>query len=260
MHKKVETFSKYTFRQFLSTMGFDNEMKLKSKLPPFSLIHIWCQRAFCLQLHTRLHSSKFRYTWTVGLGTLGRFRFHIWDRVLCQLTGNYHRYCEKFSRIHDFSLARLIRRLATLADMGMYEFGSNNCHSSEKYANFIHRHRAIAYRHTDQNNSSLCVYFVIQIPPFIDWTCAGEGCEATAEITEFANWSSVEWCGSHHRAVTCWIDVQSFCVWWCGQNVYGTWKGNIYANFAMSATPACEDILNLSKVVGNKNSNLPAIQ
>ena len=63
-----------------------------------------------------------------------------------QLTGNYHRYREKFSRIHDFSLARLIRRLATLADMGMYGFGfKKNRHSSEKYANFIHRHRVIFF-------------------------------------------------------------------------------------------------------------------
>ena len=42
------------------------------------------------------------------------------------------------------------------------------------------------YRQTDQNhsNGSLRVYFVVQIPPFIDWTCAGEECGATAEITQ----------------------------------------------------------------------------
>ena len=40
------------------------------------------------------------------------------------------------------------------------------------------------YRHTDQNNGSLRVYFVVQIPPFIDWTCGGEEeFGATAEIT-----------------------------------------------------------------------------
>ena len=39
-------------------------------------------------------------------------------------------------------------------------------------------------RHTDQNNGSLRVYFGVQIPPFIDWTCAGEECGATAEITQ----------------------------------------------------------------------------
>ena len=40
------------------------------------------------------------------------------------------------------------------------------------------------HRHRDQNNGSLRIYFVVQIPPFIDWTCGGgEECEATAEIT-----------------------------------------------------------------------------
>ena len=40
------------------------------------------------------------------------------------------------------------------------------------------------YCRTDQNNSSFRVYFVVQIPPFIDWTCsAEEECGATAEIT-----------------------------------------------------------------------------
>ena len=50
-------------------------------------------------------------------------------------------------------------------------------------------------RHTDQNNGSLRVYFVVQIPPFIDWTfSAGEVCGATAEITRSLqlNRSSVE--------------------------------------------------------------------
>ena len=76
--------------QFLSTVGFANEMKLKSRLPSFSLICIWCQRVFCLWLHSHLHLSKFWYTRTVRLGTLGCFRFHVWEGVLCWLTGNYH--------------------------------------------------------------------------------------------------------------------------------------------------------------------------
>ena len=33
--------------QFLSTAGFSNKMKFKSRLPPFSLICIWCWRMFC---------------------------------------------------------------------------------------------------------------------------------------------------------------------------------------------------------------------
>ena len=50
-------------------------------------------------------------------------------------------------------------------------------------------------RYTDQNNGSLRVYFVVQIPPFSDWTfSAGEECGATAEITRSLqlNRSSVE--------------------------------------------------------------------
>ena len=137
MHKKVETFSKYAVHkkwidwnivcgmmskrcqqtQFMSTAGFGNKMKLRSRLPPFSLICIWCQRAFCLRLCHCLHLSKFGYTRTVRLGTLGCFRFHVWDCVLCRLTGNYNWYCDKFSRIRNFSLARLIQRLTILPDI-----------------------------------------------------------------------------------------------------------------------------------------------
>ena len=41
------------------------------------------------------------------------------------------------------------------------------------------------YRHTDQNNGSLRIYFIIQIPPFTDWTCGGgEECGAMAEIMQ----------------------------------------------------------------------------
>ena len=50
--------------QLLSTLGFGNEMMLKSKLPPFSLIHIQCQRAFCFQLYSLLPLSKFCYMLT----------------------------------------------------------------------------------------------------------------------------------------------------------------------------------------------------
>ena len=131
----------------------------------------------------------------------------------------------------------------------------NHCHSSEKYVNFIHRHRALptimhidqwlgegggCYYHTDQSNGSLRVYFIIQILPFIDWTCASEECRATAGITEFANRSSVEWRGSHQWAVTCWIDVQSFCVWWHGNvaKMRTAPENAIFTqNLAMSATP-----------------------
>ena len=33
--------------QFSSSMEFDNETKMKLRLMPFSLICVWCQRAFC---------------------------------------------------------------------------------------------------------------------------------------------------------------------------------------------------------------------
>ena len=36
--------------QFSSSMGFGNETKWKLRLMPFSLIFIWCQRAFCFSL------------------------------------------------------------------------------------------------------------------------------------------------------------------------------------------------------------------
>ena len=63
-----------------STAGFGNEMKLKAKLSPFSLIHIRCQRAFCFRFFSLLHLSKFWYMLTVRLGILGRSEFHVWSR------------------------------------------------------------------------------------------------------------------------------------------------------------------------------------
>ena len=44
--------------QFSSTRGLSNEMKMKSKLLPFSLIHIWCQRLFCFWFRSLLRLSK----------------------------------------------------------------------------------------------------------------------------------------------------------------------------------------------------------
>ena len=59
--------------QFLSTAGFGKKMKLKLRLPPFSLIHIWCQRVFCFQFWSLLPLSKFWYIirWqTTHIGSL----------------------------------------------------------------------------------------------------------------------------------------------------------------------------------------------
>ena len=131
--------------QFLSTAGFGNEMKLKSRLPPFSLIRIWCQRVFCLRLRSRLHLSKLWYTRTVRLDTLGCFRLHVWDRVLCRRTGNYHWYCKSLagyaiSRWPDWYGDRLFFQIRVRKD----SVHINHCPSSEKYANCIHRHRALS--------------------------------------------------------------------------------------------------------------------
>ena len=69
-------------------------------------------------------------------------------------------------------------------------------------------------RHTDQNNGSLRVYFIIQIPPVIDWPCStGEECGATAEITQSLQIDLVL-SDSHPCAMTCLISIQSFCIWW----------------------------------------------
>ena len=60
--------------------------------------------------------------------------------------------------------------------------------------------------------------------------------------TEFANWSIVEWRGSHQWAVTCWISVQSFCVWWRGDaaKMRTAPQNAIFTqNVAVGATPAC---------------------
>ena len=108
----------------------------------------------------------------------------------------------QFSRIRDFSLARLMQRPIILPDMGSYGFGSNKSlsffgkvcefYSQTQGATDCNMHRSVigwgggggGGYHTDQNNGSLRVYFIVQIPPFIDWTCsAREECGATAEIT-----------------------------------------------------------------------------
>ena len=64
-------------------------MKLKSKLPPFSLIHISCQHTFCFWFSSLIPLSKFWYICWQTTHT-GLFKFHIWDRVLCRLTWNCH--------------------------------------------------------------------------------------------------------------------------------------------------------------------------
>ena len=69
-----------------------NEMKLKLRLLPFSVVHIWCQHAFCFQFYHIFHSltwNKYCHVLTAWPALLGDCQFHfiiiIYDRVLCQL-------------------------------------------------------------------------------------------------------------------------------------------------------------------------------
>ena len=75
---------------------------------------------------------------------------------------------------------------------------------------------------------------------WLDLWCWGRVRSHGWDHTDFANWSSVEWRGSHQWSITWWIDVQSFCVWWHGDvaKMRTAPKNAIFTqNFAMSATP-----------------------
>ena len=124
--------------QFLFTAGFGNEMKLKSRLPPFSLNRIWCQRTFCLRLRSRLYLSKFWYTRTVRLGTLGCFRFHVWDRVLCRLTGNYHWSVYAISRWPDWYGDRLFFQIQVCKDSVQINHCASEFYSQSQGATDLH--------------------------------------------------------------------------------------------------------------------------
>ena len=114
----------------------------------------------------------------------------------------------------------------------------NHCPSSEKYANCIHRHRALptitridqwwsgGYRHTDQNNGSLCVYFIDQILPFIEIT------QSKQIVLSDTQQPPV----SRNLLNRCSVILHTM-MQQCGQNAYGTRKCNIYAQSAMSTTP-----------------------
>ena len=126
--------------QFLSMVGFGNKMKLKSRLLPFSLICI----SFCFQFCSHLPLSTFGYTLTVRLGILGHSKFHVWDHVLYQLTGNYHSSVWQDVWI----LASLIWRLILLPDMGSLGFGFRLIIKvlQKSMQNFIHRQGATDYK------------------------------------------------------------------------------------------------------------------
>ena len=69
--------------------GLGNEMKLKSRLQPFSLICIQCQFMFCYQFGNPPPSNKCCYMPTVWLDTLGHSKSISWDYVFSQLTKKY---------------------------------------------------------------------------------------------------------------------------------------------------------------------------
>ena len=96
--------------------------------------------------------------------------------------------------------------------------------SLEKCVNIIHKQgttnckvhgsdfggSTIALKLKTKRYSSLHVYLVIQILPFIDWTCsavhAREECGSSHSwVDKFTSRSSVEWHGSHQWAITWWI-------------------------------------------------------
>ena len=127
-----------------------------------------------LRLCSRLHLSKFWYTRTVRLGTLGCFRFHVWDRVFCRLTGNYHWSVYAISRWPDWYGDRLFFQIQVCKDSVQINHCASEFYSQTQGATDYNVHRSVmggggggggVYRHTDQNNGSLRVYFVVQIPP-----------------------------------------------------------------------------------------------
>ena len=123
-------------------------------------------------------------------------------------------------------LARIIKviwRLILLPDTGSLGFGSIELLSFfGKYANFSHSQDATDYEAHEsdfrgesitlqtKNYSSLCIYFIIQIPPFTDLTCSA--CWGGDDM-EFTSRASGEWCSNHQWAITCSIGVQSFCIY-----------------------------------------------
>ena len=144
-------------------------MKLKSRLLPFSLIRIWCQRTFCLRLRSRLHLSKFWYTRTVRLGTLGCFR-------LAENT---------ISRWPDWYGDRLFFQIRVRKDSVQINNCASEFYSQTQGAIDYNAHRSVIggggwYCHTDQNNGSMHVYFVTQIrfrPPLTGLVVGGMSAE-----------------------------------------------------------------------------------
>ena len=111
-------FRRWTLQQalnsrtlFSSVAGLGNEMKLKVRRPTFSLIRIWCQRAFFFLLQFRYVPplSKCCYTLTIWLGALGRSKSHSWEPqspiVVLSVAGKL--ITDQFAKVCDFSFSLL---------------------------------------------------------------------------------------------------------------------------------------------------------
>ena len=69
---------------------------------------------------------------------MGRSKFHVWDRVLCRLTGKYYAISGQSDTEADL--------LPDLYGFVWIRFQINHFHFSEKYADFIHRQGATNYK------------------------------------------------------------------------------------------------------------------
>ena len=66
--------------QFSSASGLGNEMQLKLRLPPFSLIHAHCPHALCFRFHNlRVNSAQ---RWRYMIRCIGLFQIPFWGIVL----------------------------------------------------------------------------------------------------------------------------------------------------------------------------------
>ena len=154
-------------------------------------------------------------------------KFHVWDRVLCRLTGNESpstdRKFQRFqSRWPDWYGDWLFLQIRVRKDSVQINHSASKFYSHTQGVTDYNAHRSVrglggqGKRHTYmyQNNGSLRVYFR-RLDSALHWEW---------DTMEFANRSSVEWRGSHQWAVTCWIGVQSFCVRWRRDEWISEWK------------------------------------
>ena len=217
--------------QFSSTVGIGNEIKLKSRLSPFSLIRILGLRAFCFGFRNLQPLSKCWYTLTVWLGILAPSKSCFLGRVLS-----------------------LIRRPSLLSDTVSLRFG---------FKLIIVLGKSMQISFTDRALPTISrrdkTWGWKSPDSALHWlrTCSawrrgvrGHGWDDTVDRqlcsctdfddTEFASRSSVEWCACHQWTITGSTGVQSFCVRWRSDvaKMRTAPKNAIFTpTFAISATP-----------------------